>query len=105
MDRGKRRYRTACHVRRQTRLADQWGLINHHPTFYAHNDPENIAIRKTYSDAAIIGRCKKTNALDCGHTRCYMCGNGKYVGRNGRSLTRQEYIFRFDFREQLSEFV
>ena len=103
MDRRERRYRTTCHVRRQTRLADQWGLINPHPTFYAHNDPESIAIRVVRSDDAIIGRCKKTNALDCGHTRCYMCGRGKYVGRNGRILTRQEFLSWFGFREQAAE--
>ena len=95
MDRQERRYRTHRHVLRQARIADQSGLVDLHPTYYACNDPEDYVVHRI-SDAVIIGRCKKTNALDCGHTRCWMCGYGKFEGKNSRKLTRQEQLFMLD---------
>lgn len=108
MDRRERRYRTSHHVRRQARIADQWDLVDLHPTFHAHNKPSDGITRVRRNEAAtqryVLGRCKKTKALDCGHTRCFVCGYGKYEGRNGRRPTRQEYLSWFEFREQAADF-
>ncbi len=96
MDRQERRYRTRRHVLRQSRIADQWDLVEDlHPAFYAHNKPWD-GVAQRVNNAVILGRCKKKKVLDCGHTRCWMCGYGKFEGRNGRKLTRQEQSFMLD---------
>jgi len=102
MNRGERRYRTARIVRRQACCLDDLDIIDLHPSFYAEN---SIYYRECdpHDNAKRIGRCKKTKAYDCGHTRCFICGNGKYWGQNGRRPTVQEVKAQINFRCQMNE--
>ena len=47
-----------------------------------------------------IGRFRKKDAYDCGHTQCFMCHGDKFPKREP---TEQEMISEMSFREQLME--
>lgn len=47
-----------------------------------------------------IGRFRKKDAWDCGHTRCYICHSDKLPKR---SLHEQEQLAELNLREQVNE--
>lgn len=47
-----------------------------------------------------VGRFRKKDAYDCGHTRCYICHGDKLPKRD---LTTQEIVSKLKFEEQLRE--
>jgi len=79
MDRAERRRRNAKFITRGKKLLQDW----HIPV--------------TNKNA---GRCRKTKALDCGKTKCFLCSSHK-VPR--RELTRQEIKVKLSFEEQKKE--
>lgn len=48
-----------------------------------------------------IGRYRKRDAYDCGKPGCFVCHSDKFPKR---SLTEQEVLSNFDYKEQLNEF-
>lgn len=64
--------------------------------------------RKPYSDPYEvacdcddqIGRFRKKDAYDCGHTECFGCHSDKYPKR---TPTEQEQMSELSFKEQLKE--
>lgn len=98
MDRAERRHRTYCQIERRKKVLDWTGLLDVHPSYYAENDPAHIIGR---ARSFLIGRCKKIKPLDCGRSRCGVCGYWKRIKRYP-SVT--EYKHWLSYREQAAEF-
>ena len=91
MNRAERRRRTANVVRQRLEFVvliyEGWG----NPDY-----PKREAHIK-----AAIGRSKKMHPMDCGKTKCGVCGGDQ---RWMCGPTRKELLSEFDFEEQVREF-
>lgn len=102
MSRAERRHRTHCKVQQRLKVLNWAGLLEVHPSYYADNDLKALPGPPR---SRLVGRCKKVKPLDCGRTRCGVCGYWKHInGRTGRYPTLTEYKAWLDYREQAAEF-